>query len=455
MAWENRGACWIYRSTCRVVSIVRISTCDDCPYSLRNCHCADAAASHHDFRLGVLFRDAPVSNGRVERIGGPESSGAARRPSAACLAGICRGGVFVVRCRIPFLAKALHEASGCQAPCIDLDDYVERSCALRLAIPRWNAAEHGSLVFTAVSISSFWYLAYAATDQKGSDPTPLVARAGWMRPFWGGSATPMGKSFGYLNKFDAKNDEELAATRLKAIKLVVWAIILIGICSALKWAVHDTLQVPTLQTAILSHANGSNAGLAMNWFSLVSNYFIDLLVIAIWGHLLVAIIRMVGYRIPRNTRNPLASRTLAEFWNRYFFYYKELLVDFFFYPAFVRYFKSSPRIRIAFATFCAAGLGNFLYHFYRDIYLFAKFEPLEALSMFASLAFYCVALAVGLMVSQWRGVRLAPEDGFWRYEVLPRLNVFFFFCFLKIFDTISTQLTLPERAQFTLSLFYP
>lgn len=307
--------------------------------------------------------------------------------------------------------------------------------------------------FAGVFVSSLWFLAYAAVDEKSKDQTPIFARSGFMRPFWGGSATPIGKSFGYLNKFDAKNAEELAITRLKAIKLIVWALILTVMMHAMELVARGYLNLPVLQEIILAHADGNPFTTATNWSSLIYNYFLDLVVIAIWGHFIVAVIRMIGYRIPRNTRNPLASRTLAEFWNRYFFYFKELLVDFFFYPTFVRYFKKTPKLRIAFATFCAACLGNFLYHFARDTFHFAQLPFWEALAIFQSAAVYSVLLALGLILSQLNPYKPKPQDGFIRYEVLTRLNVIAFFCFLKIFDDMSGEGTVVERFVFMIDLF--
>lgn len=307
--------------------------------------------------------------------------------------------------------------------------------------------------FTGVFVSSLWFLAYAAVDEKSKDQTPIIARSGFMRPFWGGSATPIGKSFGYLNKFDAKNADELAITRLKAIKLIVWALILTVMMHAMELVARGYLNLPVLQEIILAHADGNPFATSTNWSSLIYNYFLDLVVIAIWGHFIVAVIRMIGYRIPRNTRNPLASRTLAEFWNRYFFYFKELLVDFFFYPTFVRYFKKTPKLRIAFATFSAACLGNFLYHFARDTFHFAQLPFWEALAIFQSAAVYSVLLALGLILSQLNPYKPKPQDGFIRYEVLTRLNVIAFFCFLKIFDDMSGEGTVVERFAFMIDLF--
>jgi len=319
--------------------------------------------------------------------------------------------------------------------------------------PAGGALSSALWAFTGVLVSSLWILAYAAVDNKGKDPTPVWGRAALMRPFWGGSAAPIGKSFGYLNKFDAKDGTALGITRLKALKLAVWALILYGLLTVVEYALTSLFGVPKLQSAIMAFAAGEPLPVATSWASLVSNYFVDLLIISVWGHLIVATVRMCGYRIPRNTVNPLASRTLAEFWNRYFFYFKELLVDLFFYPAFLRFFKKQPKLRVAFATLCAAGLGNFLYHFMRETYIFADRPFWEAMMVFQSAAFYSLVLAAGLIVSQLRKKKPQPEDGVWAYHIRPRLGVIAFFCFLKVFDDISGEGTLAERAGFFTHLF--
>ncbi len=302
-------------------------------------------------------------------------------------------------------------------------------------------------------MSCMWVLAYAAVDARSKNATPTVSRALFLRPFWGGSATPIGKNFGYLDKFAAKDADDLAKTRLKGLKLVVWAVVLAGVWWAYEAFVYDLMAVSPLQSAILSDANGTSLPVLHSWTALLSNYFLDLLIISVWGHLIVATVRMCGYRIPRNTVNPLAARSLADFWNRYFFYFKELLVDFFFYPAFVRYFKGNVKLRIAFATFCAAGLGNFLYHFMRETYVFADGNLWDNLAIFQSAVVYSLALATGLIVSQLWTKKAKPEDGFVIYEVLPRIRVIGFFCFLKIFDDLTGEGTLLERAGFAASLF--
>ncbi|MGQ3296483.1 MAG: hypothetical protein ACT6U0_30340, partial [Shinella sp.] len=192
---------------------------------------------------------------------------------------------------------------------------------------------------------------------------------------------------------------------------------------------------------------------ALSWASLVVHYLLDILHLAAWGHIVVALIRVAGYGIPRNTVRPLAARSLAEFWNRYYFYFKELLVDFFFYPAFLRWFKKHPRLRVGFATFCAACIGNWLFHFMGRIDILAVNGTLAGLRAFESYLLYCVVLAAGLILSQLRKRRPKPEDGFLRYDVLPRLQVGLFFCLLTIFNEPIDAFTIGERFTFLFSLF--
>lgn len=321
-----------------------------------------------------------------------------------------------------------------------------------LALPAGSTAGAALWMFAGVFVSTMWMLAYVAIDQKVGVSLPAAARPAMMRPFWGGGAEGIGKSWGYLSRFDAKTPEDLAATRLKALKLAVWALMLTALWQIAEAVLYGYAGFLPINEAVLAHAAGNSLGVGRNWASVLVNYTVDLMVISVWGHFIVATVRMLGFRIPRNTRNPLASRSIAEFWNRYFFYFKEMLVDFFFYPAFVRYFKANAKLRIAFATLCAAGMGNFLFHFMRETHVFLDRSLLDGLAVFQSAAFYSLALAAGLIVSQLRGRKARPEDGFLAYHVAPRLTVIGFFCFLKIFDDLSGQGTLWERLRFAFSL---
>lgn len=306
--------------------------------------------------------------------------------------------------------------------------------------------------FVALTVSSLWFIAYALVDQKRQDPTPDGLRLGFLRTYWGTSTTPFGKGPGYLGKFEAHDEAELAVTRLKALKLGVWGVLLALAHFGLMRLLHDTLGLATLKQSLAAHFAGRTPSIPLCWASVSAHYLLDLLDMAALGHALVSMARMAGYRIPRNSVRPLSARTLAEFWNRYFFYFKELLVDFFFFPAFMRYFKRWPRLRLAFATFAAAGFGNFLYHFLREIHVVPARGWTAALVAFESYGFYTLVLATGLTLSQLRKRRSLPADGPWRHEILPRLNVALFFCLLGLFDDTRGAGTLAERCAYALHL---
>jgi hypothetical protein len=158
---------------------------------------------------------------------------------------------------------------------------------------------------------------------------------------------------------------------------------------------------------------------------------------------------MAGFRLLRNTYGPLESITLVEFWNRYYFYYKELLVDHFFYPTFLSCFRTNRKLRTFFATFMAACVGNLLFHFIRDINFVAELGWYRALSGEASHAFYTFLLAIGVGLSQMREPNRERKNGWLLGRLPPCLWVILFFCVLHVFDAPLDRVhSIWQRAEF-------
>jgi hypothetical protein len=42
------------------------------------------------------------------------------------------------------------------------------------------------------------------------------------------------------------------------------------------------------------------------------------------GHMIIGTLRLFGFNVFRNTYKPLLSESILEFWNRYYYYFKEL-----------------------------------------------------------------------------------------------------------------------------------
>lgn len=305
----------------------------------------------------------------------------------------------------------------------------------------------------AIYSTYFWYLAYALIDQKHRTPAPLTFQFATFNPFAWPTLVPMGKGAANWGGVEARNASELALTQFKGVKLLVWALFLSGVFAALRWSVYQQVGIPELKLAFDRFLEGKPFLPYLNLLSVVMNFPMRLLEIAIMGHIIISTARLAGFRLLRNTYRPLSARTVVEFWNRYVYYFKELLAHVYFYPTFVRCFRQHPRLRIAFATFMAAGVGNFFFHLTLQGNTIAKYGLLEALIRMQTYAFYCLILTLGIVVSQLRTRKSRGHAGWVRRHLLPALGVASFFCFVSFFDGPQRHVSLVRHIEFLLYSF--
>ena len=317
-----------------------------------------------------------------------------------------------------------------------------------------------SVLWTAVGVvaSYVWFFAYALADHGSTPSRDSTLELTAFRPLWGQGVyptlnTPFPKGAAYLRRIEAKNPEQLAVTQLKGLKLLSWAILLAIFSGVWNFVIHDTLAIPPLGHALAMNVQGTPIAWHLRWLSLIVDFLESILSISVTGHLVVAICRMAGFNALRNTYRPLSSTTVSDFFNRYYYYYKELLVEFFFYPVFFRYWKRRPRMRLAFATFSAAFLGNSLYHFTRDWLLMQMCGFRQALWRYDSFFFYSAILATLLIVSQLR--KRAPRSkGLVRGRIIPIGSVWLLFCLLDVFIINDVDYSLAEHLKYLASLFF-
>ena len=288
-----------------------------------------------------------------------------------------------------------------------------------------------------------WYLAYSLHDRNAVPGTKFIYQLGHYQPFWGGSNTPFPKGAAYLRKIEAKNAEELAISQLKGIKLLYWAFILSIVLGIFKMVFYGRpfynlalpvhLAIPSVYDALAHTRSGEPYHWYINWAVVLVDFIKAMLTLSIWGHIIIATCRMAGFKALRNTWSPLQSRTIAEFWNRYYYYFKELLVEFFFYPTFLRFFKTRPRLRLFMATMAAAGLGNMLYHFFRDIHIIMELGIWGALKAFQVYVFYGLLLGTAIGLSQLRNQHRKPNPHWFRTYITAPVTVLGFFGISHIF----------------------
>jgi hypothetical protein len=255
-----------------------------------------------------------------------------------------------------------------------------------------------------------WFICYGIVDQRSAKRQPVRFSVGTLRGFWGSFSPPIGKGAAYLSRVRCRTPEELAVTQLKALKLLLWSFLMFGLSHQMQ-AVTTSFGIPELKVQLASAEHAEFSPHVHGWIALIVATAAAALELAGWSHRVVACLRFAGFKLPRNTCRPLQSRSIAEFWNRYYYYFKEMLVDMFFYPTFFRCFKKQPRLRVFFATFMAAGVGNAIFHFFRQLELLFTMGVREAMLGFTSYLVYCVILATAIGVSQARTGNAGAPNG--------------------------------------------
>ena len=315
-------------------------------------------------------------------------------------------------------------------------------CLLAFA---WVARPQSMLVACLIVLLPFvlWRVGYMLfTAQRGKMAgTRLRDHLFYIFPVWGGSDTPYGKGFDYLSANEARDEAALAKSQLAGVKCFLLAGIAAVAKALLAGCVFAEENVfrhtfgglsPGLPRLGAMFATPDAYPVWLCWIALYAELLWSVLALAASGHVIIGWLRLFGFYVFRNTYKPLLAESIVEFWNRYYYYFKELLVNFFFYPTFTRHFKSSPRLRVFVAVFAAAFLGNMYYHWLR---LDAELVAADFPGMWAALQsrlFYCLLLALGIYVSMQRAQRKSKGERAMPRRIVAIFGVWTFFSIIHI-----------------------
>ncbi len=328
-----------------------------------------------------------------------------------------------------------------------------------------------AMVFKLVAVSLpfvVWRCGYLLQAGKRGSPrdSRFVDHLFYLWPVWGGSNVPQGKGFDYLAQQEAGSDEAFARSRLAGVKLLVLAW-LWKACERLLaagcYGEPDGVFTPLLggghlgiPAAAAMMDPAAELALPLAWIGLYVELVRITLWLAGWGHVFVAALRLFGFNVFRNTYKPLLAETLLDFWNRFYYYFKELLVELFFFPVYLRWFKTRPRLRMFAAIYAAAFAGNVYYHVLSDPALLAGDWP-RLFRMLESYTLYCFLLAFGVSASMVRqqqkrraaaGAETSSRWARWRRIA----GVWTFYSLIHIWDG-HVDASLADRFHFFLSLF--
>jgi len=286
--------------------------------------------------------------------------------------------------------------------------------------------------------SYLWFLAYALLDLRRRPNRDFVDQLGLFHPFWGSTSTPFPKGVAYADEIEARDSEALAVSQLKGVKLIWWSLLLAAAAAGLRAVFfgHPLLgegrlgfgiPVPPLEIAFEASAQGRPFPWHQNALAMFLDLALDGLSLSVWGHQFIATARMAGFNARRNTYKPFLATSVSDFFNRYYYYFKELLVDCFFYPVIYSLPRRRIKLSLFVATLAAAGIGNFAYHLIRDLHVVAERGFMRTLVDSRVHALYCLVLAIAIFVSQLRriGGRSEPPTGLSRWRRIVLVWLFF------------------------------
>lgn len=317
-----------------------------------------------------------------------------------------------------------------------------------------------------------WRLSYlAAAGARGTvKGTGFRDHLFYLVPVFGGESSPIGKGFDYLSRHEANNANAVARSQLAGINLLLLALVWTFALAAIEAIAHGGI-VGGRATALGSMLAPWSLGIPKldelisattlpawytGWIALYVALVKETIRLAIFGHVIVGCLRLLGFNVFRNTYKPLLAESIVEFWNRFYYYFKEVLVEFFFYPTYLRLRSLSPTARTFAAVFAAAFVGNMYFHVLYESPDEVVLLDLQGLwALWGPRLIYCLLLAIGIWLSMLRQQKLrAAGEAPGPWTRLRRIaGVWTFYSVLQIWNTRMEDVRIADCNALFLSLF--
>jgi hypothetical protein len=298
---------------------------------------------------------------------------------------------------------------------------------------------------------------------RQGDRAPVWGNLFAVLPFLGAGGVPIGKGPTYFAAHEASDREQLASSQVEGVRLLMLALVWRFADEALSallwgrastwtpgWMVNAHPAVPAMD-ALLRRPD--LATLPLRWAGLYGELFHTLLTLGVFSHTIVGAFCLLGFHIPRNMKSPLLATTILDFWGRYFYYFKELLMDFWFFPAYLRSRLPMPW-RTALSIASAAFAGNLYYHVALYWPLLAAGYGNAFLSRLSARVIYCALLTAGLCGSFARSLgktRSASAAALPR-RVFQAVLVSAFFAVIHVWNYVAVGVTVQNRWELWKSL---
>ena len=346
---------------------------------------------------------------------------------------------------------------------------VRRLPVLTVHVAVWLALALSSLPrLSMLTWASFmaWRLSYLfkSASRGRCSSTTFKDHLFYLVPVYGGTHIPYGKGFDYLTDHEALDLDAIARSQMAGIKLLILAIVWTTALHLMDSGFYGhtstfvdpllggwTFELPRMTQ--LMHLE-TQPTIPIAWMSIYLELIRTTLELAVMGHVIVGCLRLLGFNVFRNTYKPLLAESVVEFWNRFYFYFKELLVEFFFYPTFLRCTWAGPRLRLFCAVFAAAFVGNVYYHLLTQPQLIIRLDFEMLWVQWGPRLVYCLLLSLGIWVSMLRQQR--QRGSFGSTDTLKRVRaiagVWTFYGLIQVWNITPGEIGFAPRFEFLTAL---
>ncbi|MCB9025804.1 MAG: hypothetical protein H6625_05770 [Bdellovibrionaceae bacterium] len=129
------------------------------------------------------------------------------------------------------------------------------------------------------------------------------------------------------------------------------------------------------------------------WIIVILDFIYRLVFLSNKINALIGVAMLFGLPLELNTKNVFKSRSLLDFFGKFNFYYKEVLLNYFYYPIFFRLKMLSPGIRVVVSAFLTIGLANYWIHFIWNTFYSRGQSPFGYLIYSINYLIYALLLA--------------------------------------------------------------
>lgn len=291
-------------------------------------------------------------------------------------------------------------------------------------------------------IRVLWYFAYDLLNKPESVSFDW-SRIAFYRPVWSVFfIAPMPQGERGLKAHEAGDDVSLRKLRWQAVVLAAWGAGLYLLGSQVAELTYGSSPADTVVPGpqpvahLLDNASVISLKPVLNlWRDVFVDFLFHIVEFTGWGHVIVAVVWFFGYKIPLNTRAPLLARDPLDFFQRYNYYYKELLWQIFFFPVFAKLARLPLALRLYLTTWAAVGAANWLILWARYVRIILEEGVAASVQSMTQYMIYCTVLVHMVFPFVYYSVKRPPGPVQKRWKhVLAAFATVLAYAILRIFD---------------------